>query len=321
MIRKIKVRRLLYEMESVILNEKYPGLDNYIESEMINRPGLELHGFFTGSVLKRVLVIGGKETDYLEQFSDDVIISKLKELQKLQPPVIILSKDARNEHIIDLFIEVFEKELNVPVIRSSLKTTPLLSGLYSLLHKELSAKKTYHGVLVDINGMGTLIRGVPGIGKSETALELIKNGNILVADDSVEIYQQTIGNLIGSAPAILRRYLEIRGIGIVDVVSMFGSDAYRKYKRIDLIVNLEKWDKNKQYDRIGLDNQVEKIFDTEVPVVSIPVEAGRNISALVESAAANIKLKLMGYSAALNLTQEVARKASGKFKDEDDYED
>lgn len=319
MQRKIKVRKLLHEMESVILNEKYPGLDNYVESEMLNRPGLELAGFFTDTVLKRVLVIGGKEAEYLKNFSEEEIKYKLKNLIRLQPPVVILSKNVNEHRLVNLFIEVFE-ELKIPVVKSNLSTTPLLSGLYSLLHKELSVKKTYHGVLVDINGMGTLIRGVPGIGKSETALELIKNGNILVADDSVEIYQQTIGNLIGSAPDILRRYLEIRGIGIVDVVSMFGSDAYRKYKRIDLIVNLEKWDKTKAYDRIGLDNEVEKIFDTEVPVVSIPVEAGRNISALVESAAANIKLKLMGYSAALNLTSEVARRAQGKAKDEDNYE-
>lgn len=319
MQRKIKVRKLLHEMESVILNEKYPGLDNFVESEMINRPALELAGFFTDTVLKRVLVIGGKEEEYLKNFNEEEIRYKIKNLIRLQPPVVILSKDVGEERIKNLFIEVFEN-LKIPVVKSNLSTTPLLSGLYSLLHKKLSIKKTYHGVLVDINGMGTLIRGVPGIGKSETALELIKNGNILVADDSVEIYQQTIGNLIGSAPDILRRYLEIRGIGIVDVVSMFGSDSYRKYKRIDLIVNLEKWDKNKVYDRIGLDNEVEKIFDTEVPVISIPVEAGRNISALVESAAANIKLKLMGYSAALNITSEVARRAQGKAKDEDNYE-
>jgi HPr kinase/phosphorylase len=160
---------------------------------------------------------------------------------------------------------------------------------------------------MDINGMGTLIIGKSGIGKSETALELIKRGHMLISDDRVDIFQKDVGTLIGEAPKILERYLEVRGIGIIDVVSMFGIGSYRESKKVRLVVELEKWEEKKNYDRLGLNTKTTKYFDTEIPIVTIPVLPGRNVALLVESAAMNEKLKYLGYHAAFNLTREVMR--------------
>jgi HPr kinase/phosphorylase len=166
--------------------------------------------------------------------------------------------------------------------------------------------------------MGTLITGKSGIGKSETALELIKRGHILISDDRVDIFEAAPGVLVGSAPKILERYIEVRGIGIVDVVHMFGAGAYRENKKIRLVVELEHWKKGKVYDRLGIETETIKIFNTEIAKITIPVLPGRNVATLVESAAMNQKLKYLGYNAAQALTSAVAKKASGMGKDEED---
>lgn len=165
--------------------------------------------------------------------------------------------------------------------------------------------------------MGTLIIGESGIGKSETALELIKRDHILISDDLVEMYELTAGNLIGTAPDILQRFLEIRGIGVVDVISMFGSGAYRKQKRVSLVVELEYWKKDKEYDRLGVTKQTIKYLNTDVPKVTIPILPGRNVATLVESAAMNEKLKSLGYNAAITFTKSVTEKARGEREDDE----
>jgi HPr kinase/phosphorylase len=239
----------------------------------------------------------------------------VKGLFNLKPPAIIFPVNPEVEKVLDLF-KRFGDEYNVPILRSNLNTTPLNSMLYVYLHKELSETISVHGVLMDIHGMGCLIIGGSGIGKSETALELIKRGHILVSDDLVDIYESSAGSLIGTAPRILKRYLEIRGIGIVDVISMFGSGAYRERKRIHMVVELEYWQKDKEYDRLGIESDTMKYFNTEIPKITIPVLPGRNIATLVESAAMNEKLKEMGYNAAVTFTQNVSKLARGEFEDE-----
>jgi len=215
-----------------------------------------------------------------------------------------------NVDIEELFME-FGNQYNVAILKSKTRTTPLSSTLYAYLHSKLAPRTSVHGVLVDIHGMGTLITGKSGIGKSETALELIKRGHILVSDDRVDI--------IGAAPKILERYIEIRGIGIVDVVQMFGAGAYRENKKIRLVVELEHWKKGKQYDRLGIETDSVKYFNTELAKITIPILPGRNVATLVESAAMNQKLKYLGYNAAQELTDEVAKRAKGMRKgDEDD---
>lgn len=279
------------------------GLENYVIDDMISRPGIELAGFMDFFDPLRVILIGTKENSFFHLFNNSVQAERVKELFALKPPAVIFSV---NVDVPEVFIRL-GNEFGVPILKSNIRTTPLNSKLYSYLQERLTPRKTLHGVLLDIGGLGCLIIGKSGIGKSETALELIKRGHILIADDRVDVYQKDVGILIGQAPKILERYLEIRGIGIVDVVSMFGVGAYRETKKIRLVVELEKWEENKYYDRLGLDLETTKYFDTEIPKVTIPILPGRNVATLVESAAMNEKLKYMGYHAAFNLTREITR--------------
>ena len=198
---------------------------------------------------------------------------------------------------------------NVAVLRMDLPTTASSSKLYVYLQDKLAERISVHGTLMDIGGMGTLIIGKSGIGKSETAHDLIKRGHQLVADDLVEIMEREPGNLIGTSPNVLKRYMEIRGIGIVDVISMFGAASYRDKKMIRLVVELEAWDQNKYYDRLGIDEQRAKYFNTEIPKVTIPVMPGRNVALLVESAAMNEKLKYLGTNAAKEFVEKINHNA------------
>lgn len=309
----IKVIHLVKDNQLTILAGKQ-GLENFIYEDMISRPGIELAGFMDFFDAKRVILIGSKENSFSNLFSLVIQEERIRDIFSHRPPAVIFSV---NVEVSDLYIRL-GNEYGIPILKSNLRTTALNSKLYSYLQEKLTERQTVHGVLLDIGGLGTLIIGKSGIGKSETALELIKRGHILISDDRVDVYQKDVGILIGQAPKILERYLEIRGIGIVDVVSMFGVGAYRETKKIRLVVELEKWEENKYYDRLGLDLETTKFFDTEIPKVTIPVLPGRNVATLVESAAMNEKLKYMGYHAAFNLTREITRHM--KKSEENDHE-
>jgi HPr kinase/phosphorylase len=298
----IKVIHLVKDNQLTIL-AGHSGLENFIYEDMISRPGIELAGFMDFFDSKRVILIGSKENSFSNLFSEVIQEERIRDIFAHKPPAVIFSV---NVEVSSLYIRL-GNEYGIPILKSNLRTTALNSKLYSYLQEKLAERQTVHGVLMDIGGLGTLIIGKSGIGKSETALELIKRGHILISDDRVDVYQKDVGILIGQAPKILERYLEIRGIGIVDVVSMFGVGAYRETKKIRLVVELEKWEENKYYDRLGLDLETTKYFDTEIPKVVIPVLPGRNVATLVESAAMNEKLKYMGYHAAFNLTREITR--------------
>lgn len=282
------------------------GLKSKITSDMISRPGLEFAGYFDYFDSNRLLLVGSKDHSFLNLQSQEAINKNVEEIFKRKPPCIVFSK---NVNINPVFFEL-AKKYGICVFRSNLRTTPTSSKIYTYLQDRLAERISVHGTLMDINGMGTLIIGKSGIGKSETALELIKRGHQLIADDLVEIIEKEPGNLIGTSPDILKRYMEIRGIGIVDVVNMFGAGAYRERKNIRLVVELEAWDHNKYYDRLGLDNKHSKYFNTEITKVTIPVLPGRNVSLLVESAAMNEKLKYLGHFAAEEFIHTVDKKAS-----------
>lgn len=312
----IRVRKLVKNNKfEVIFGEEF--LDNKIKYKMIDRPSAELLGNLEYADEGRVLIIGAKEAKILSSFKAKEREEKAESLLKLNPPCIIFSGMPGVDDALKAFLKVADK-YQVPLVKSDLKTTPLISLLYDYLHEHLSEPHCEHGVLIDIFGMGTLVIGDSGVGKSETALELIKRGHILVADDLVEIKEQTVGTLMGEAPQILRRYLEIRGIGIVDVVSMFGAGAYEPKKRIQLVVVLEKWDNKKAYDRLGLETDFCQYFNTIVPKITIPIQLGRSSASLVESAALNQKIKELGYNAAYVFTESVSKKARGELTDEDD---
>jgi HPr kinase/phosphorylase len=312
---KLKVKHLTRDLDLELMSST-KSLDREIKSEMLSRPGVELAGFFDFFDKERVILIGSKEFSFMNLLPKDIRRHRIEELLKNQPPGIIFSI---NVEIDEIFFELADK-YNVAILKSKVRTTPLSGMLYQYLHSKLAPRTSLHGVLLDIHGMGTLITGKSGIGKSETALELIKRGHILISDDRVDVFEAAPGVLIGSAPKILEKFIEVRGIGIVDVVSMFGAGAYRENKKIRLVVELEHWKKTKQYDRLGIETETIKIFNTDIQKITIPILPGRNVATLVESAALNQKLKYLGYNAALELTQAVALKASGMRKGDDDEE-
>ncbi len=294
----------------------HEGLSKRVAAEMLDRPGVELSGFLDYFDTDRILLLGSKEVSFLNGQPVKTQRKRVEDIVKVLPPAIVFSL---NVVIPEIFIE-FGNLYKVPILKSRQRTTPLYARIYSYLHSTLAPRQSVHGVLIDINGLGTLIVGKSGIGKSETALELIKRGHILISDDRVDIYETAPGILIGSAPKILERYIEIRGIGIVDVVSMFGAGSFRETKKIRLVVEIEHWKKEKAYDRLGLSSETIKYFNTEIPKITIPILPGRNTATLVESAAMNQKLKFMGHNAAEDLTKAVAEAAARMQSGDDDLE-
>ncbi len=285
-----------------------------LASDEIVRPGLEFNGFFDYFEHDRLVLIGPKDASFLDTLPKDAIRKNVEEIFKRKPPVIVVSV---NVVVNPIFIEMADK-YEVALYRSNLRTTPTSSKLYTYLQDKLAERLSVHGTLLDINGMGTLIIGKSGIGKSETALDLIKRGHQLISDDLVEIIEKEPGNLIGTSPKLIKRYMEIRGIGIVDVVTMFGAASYRERKNIRLVVELQSWNEEKYYDRLGLDSLKVKYFNTEITKIVIPVLPGRPVALLVESAAMNEKLKLLGMNAALEFIANVDKEAARKVESEED---
>ncbi len=313
---KLKIKHIVKDLQLKLLTDD-TSLENEIKSEMLSRPGVEIAGFLDFFDKDRLLLIGSKEASFMQLLPLELRKKRIEELFMMNPPGVIFSV---NVDIEELFIELGNK-YSVAILKSDYRTTPLSGKLYQYLHNKLAPRTSLHGVLLDIHGMGVLITGKSGIGKSETALELIKRGHILISDDRVDIFEAAPGVLVGSAPKILERYIEVRGIGIVDVVQMFGAGAYRENKKIRLVVELELWDSKKHYDRLGIDSETIKIFNTELTKIVIPVLPGRNVATLVESAAMNQKLKYLGYNAALTLTKAVAKKASRRGDEDDEMDE
>ena len=307
MERKVTVSELVKVMElNVMAGEK--GLNNVITDVEITFPWLELTGVFKYFQPGKVNLIGSKEATFLKELGYELAKERVKELFIHNPTALVFSL---NVEVPDYCIE-FGNEYNIPVIKSGLRTTSLHSKLFGFLCSRLAPRQSVHGVLMDINGMGTLIIGKSGIGKSETALELVKRGHQLIADDRVEIYEKEVGILIGEAPETIAQYLEVRGVGIVNVMHMFGAGAYRENKKIRLVIELEAWDQNKYYDRLGLDPEKVVYFNTELPKITIPILPGRNNAVLVEAAATNQKLKYLGLDGAKTLTDRIGRLARGE---------
>lgn len=278
------------------------GLKKEVTVSDLSRPGLEIAGYFTYYPAARVQLMGRTELSFLETLDQD---TKRERMHKLcanpETPCICIS---RNLDIPDPLIDA-AKESGTPVLQSSYSTTKLSSKLTNLLEERLAPTTTMHGVLVDCYGIGVLIVGSSGIGKSEAALELVKRGHRMVADDAVEIRQTQEDTLIGSAPDLIKHLLEIRGLGIINVMTLFGAGAIRNFKKIALVVRLENWETQKEYDRLGLDEDKMKIMDIDLPLITIPVRPGRNLAVIIEVAAMNFRLKRMGYNAAVQFTQQL----------------
>ncbi|AIO18349.1 HPr kinase/phosphorylase [Candidatus Izimaplasma bacterium HR1] len=286
------------------------GLSNKVLKAQVSRPGLELAGLFDFYEFDRVQVLGSKEVAFFGWLNKEDQEIRVDMLFKKSPPCFIFS---RNAQIPEIFVRK-GNEYNIPILKCQKKTSSLLSSLYQYLSSKIAERKSLHGTLVDVSGVGVLIRGKSGLGKSEVALELVRRGHQLVADDRVDVYQREIGVVVGEAPPILRKYLEIRGIGIVNVVKLFGAKAFKENKKIMLVVDLEQWDETSSYDRLGLENHTIKFFDTDVAHIVMPISEGRNTASLVEVAAVNARLKYMGENAALEFTTALDEELKRKNK-------
>lgn len=278
------------------------GIHRPITTSDISRPGLEMTGFFDYYPADRIQLLGMTEITFSNRLSPEERKSRMDNLCSDITPGIVIS---RNLEVPDELKEASE-EKSVPVMRTPMKTTRFSSRLTNYLEFKLAPATAIHGVLVDVYGVGVLITGKSGVGKSETALELVKRGHRLVADDCVEIVQEEEGSLIGHAPELIEHLLEIRGLGIINVMTLFGAGAVRSHKKITMIANLELWDEHKQYDRLGLDEEKVKILDTEITKMTVPVRPGRNLAIIIEVAAMNYRLKNMGVNAARQFTAKLA---------------
>ncbi|SMG47973.1 HPr(Ser) kinase/phosphatase [Paenibacillus aquistagni] len=312
MVKKVKVSELVAQFNLEVLAGE-EGTKNAITVDDVHRPGLEMAGYFDYHPTERIQMLGKTEIAFLDTLSEETRKDRLNHFASTELPCVIIT---RGLDIPSGLIEICN-ERHIPLLRSSAASTILVSRITGFLERKLAPTATIHGVLVDIYGVGMLITGGSGIGKSETALELVKRGHRLVADDAVEIRQTSDNHLHGSAPELIRHLLEIRGIGIINVMTLFGAGAIRNNKRISLVIRLENWQQDKQYDRLGLDEEVTRIIDTDVPLVTVPVRPGRNLAVIIEVAAMNFRLKRMGYNAALQFTNKLTEQINEDSEDFD----
>lgn len=273
-----------------------------ITSSEVNRPGLILSGYDKYFDSNRIQFMGLAETEYLLSIEDrNEAIERFSSFLSKKPSAIII---ARGLEIPEDFLEK-AKKYQVPILRTSDATSPAMSTLIEYLGIELAPRETRHGVLMEISGVGVLITGESGVGKSETAIELVKRGHRLVSDDAVEIRRTERNTLIGSAPDNIRHYIELRGVGIINARRIFGMGAVKMSTKIEMVINIELWDDKKIYDRLGLESVTTDILGVKIPLTTIPSKPGRNLSIIIEAAAMNERQKQMGYNAARELLHKL----------------
>jgi HPr kinase/phosphorylase len=298
---KVRTKDIIEKFDLELISGE-EGINRPITMSDISRPGIEIAGFFDYYPAERIQLLGKTELTFAEKLSSTERTIRMEKLCTDVTPGIIVTREL---DIPQELIDACEREA-VPLMRSRQKTTRFSGRLTNFLESKLAPTTAVHGVLIDIYGVGVLITGKSGVGKSETALELVKRGHRLVADDCVEIRQEDEDTLIGNSPELIEHLLEIRGLGIINVMTLFGAGAVRSHKRITLVINLELWDQNKQYDRLGLDEEKMRIIDTDLTKLTVPVRPGRNLAVIIEVAAMNFRLKRMGVNAAEQFTNRLA---------------
>ncbi len=292
MIEKLELKNLVPEIET-------DGIE--ISSPDVNRPALQLAGYFEHFAFERVQIIGYVEYTYLESLDREVKLQNYERFLSSEIPCIIYaSRTEPDQDMIEL-----AKKYRRPILYSQRMTSPLMAEVIRWLNVELAPCISIHGVLVDVYGEGVLIMGESGIGKSEAALELIKRGHRLITDDVVEIHKVSDDTLVGMSPEITKHFIELRGIGIIDVKTLYGVESVKETQNIDIVIKLEEWDKDKEYDRLGLNEEYTEFLGNKVVCHSIPIRPGRNLAIIVESAAVNHRQKKMGYNAAQELYRRV----------------
>lgn len=282
-------------LQKVFVSNNYEEIK--ISSVEVNRPGLELTGYFDFFDSSRLIVMGNTEFAYLGRFGSEAQKMVIDSIFSFVPPAIIICRNIEPSNAI---LES-AKNHGISIFRTADSTSDFTAALVQYLNRELAPRITRHGVLVEVYGEGCLLLGDSGVGKSETAIELIKRGHRLVADDAVEIRKTSNHTLVGQSPENIRHFIELRGIGIINARQLFGMGAVKIAEKIDMVINLEIWDNTKVYDRMGLDNDYMDILGVDVPTLTIPVKPGRNLAVIIEVAAMNNRQKKMGYNAAQEL--------------------
>ena len=283
-----------------------PAEDIFLSVPRVNRPGLQLASFYEYYEADRVQIIGKTEMHYLRCMDGDKRHACLDAFFSTHPVATVITSGLE----LDGDALALAEHHGVPVLLTGERTSEFMSALIAFLNLRLAPRITRHGVLVEVYGEGVLLLGDSGVGKSETAIELVKRGHRLIADDAVEIKRVSAKTLVGEAPEIIRHYVELRGIGVVDVRRLFGMGAVKNSEKIDLIVNLEPWVQGKMYDRLGIDEERTEILGISIPSMTIPVRPGRNLSIIIEVAAMNNRQKKMGYNTAEEFNKRIMESLS-----------
>ena len=297
----VSLNKLIEDFSLEILNMPTSTDEILISSVDVNRPGLPLAGFFEHFDATRIQLLGKIEHEYITEKHEGSSIEIFRRFMEKKPVAVIV---ARALPICDEMIDI-AKEFEVPLLRTEEATSSFAASLISYLNVELAPRITRHGVLVEVYGEGLLLLGESGVGKSETAIELIKRGHRLIADDAVEIRKVSNKTLVGSSPENIRHFIELRGIGIINARRIFGMGAVKETEKIDMVINMEIWDSNKVYDRMGIDNETVEVLGITLPSLTIPVKPGRNLAVIIEVAAMNNRQKKMGYNAAKELLKRL----------------
>ncbi|MCI8649158.1 MAG: HPr(Ser) kinase/phosphatase [Anaerotruncus sp.] len=288
-----------FNLEVLYLPEDASGI--VISTPEVNRPGLQLSGFFDYFDNQRIQVLGKSEFAFLEKYQEQERITQVRNYFSYKPPVVIVTRNIDAEDwVIDL-----AKEYRVSLLRTAEGTSEFMASLIGELNVELAPRVTRHGVLVEVYGEGILLLGESGVGKSETAIELVKRGHRLIADDAVEIRRVSSKTVVGSSPENIRHFMELRGVGIINARRLFGIGAVKMTEKINMIVQLEQWDATKVYDRMGMNDEYIDVLGIKVPALTIPVKPGRNLAIIIEVAAMNNRQKRMGYNAAQELLEKL----------------
>ena len=290
----VSLAKIIKELSLEVMYTPTDPEEIMVKSTDVNRPGLPLAGFYDHYDPARIQIVGKVEYLYLKQLSKEERSARLEAFFASRPVAVVLTHGL-------LYADdslTYAEKYGVPALATGSITTAFMAALIAYLNVQLAPRITRHGVLVEVYGEGVLLLGESGVGKSEAAIELVKRGHRLIADDAVEIKRVSAKSLVGEAPEVIRHYVELRGIGVVDVRRIFGMGAVKQTEKIDLVLELEEWEEGKMYDRLGLDGETINILGIEVPSILIPVRPGRNLAVIIEIAAMNNRQKKMGYDTA-----------------------
>ena len=297
----IPLSDIIEEFQLEVVNMPKDPTQILVSSPEVARPGLALSGYMDVFEPFRIQILGRAEHAFLESLTVDEHNQRIRHFFEHKPIAVVVTSH------LPICEETIQsaRDLSIPLLRTEERTSAFMAAIISSLNTSLAPRTTIHGVLVEVYGEGVLILGDSGIGKSETAIELVKRGHRLIADDAVEIKRVSAKTLVGTAPELIRHYIELRGIGIVDVRRLFGMGSVKVSERIDLVIKFEIWNSEKLYDRIGTEEQVENILGIDIPALTIPVQHGRNLAVVLEIAAMNNRQKKMGYNTAAEFTKKL----------------